>query len=287
MRVSLIFLSHVAYHHFMLRPGLKDDTQTIISMFLKHHVELAKAKGVVVGMSGGLDSSVAAKLAADALDPGKVFGVLMPETSTPDEFMADARQMAEQWGIEVLDINIQTVVGAMSKTLECRDKASLGNIKSRSRMIILYHLARERNLLVLGTSNKSELLTGYYTKWGDGASDLCPLGDLYKTQVRKLARHIGVPGKIVERPPSGDLWEGQTDEAELGIDYENLDRILLGIELGMADADIIRTAKVEASRVKHVRELVRKSVHKRRLGLVPKMGARTVGQDWRESDVQQ
>ncbi|MCK5398066.1 MAG: NAD+ synthase [Thermoplasmata archaeon] len=269
----------------MLKPGLKSDTQTVISIFLKHHVELAKVDGVIVGMSGGLDSSVIAKLAIDALGPEKVLAVLMPETSTPEDCMADARAIAKEWGIKILDINIKPMVEAISETLDCETQASLGNIKSRSRMIILYHLARERNLLVLGTSNKSEFLTGYFTKWGDGASDICPIGDLYKTQVRKLAGRIDVPEKIVQRVPSGDLWDGQTDEAELGIDYETLDRILLGIELGMADKDIVKNAEVSTSQVEHVRKLVARSVHKRRLGLIPKMGARTIGQDWRESDL--
>ncbi|RLE39923.1 NAD(+) synthetase [Candidatus Woesearchaeota archaeon] len=270
-----------------MKPGLKSDTQTVISMFLQHHIELAGAKGVVVGMSGGLDSSVIAKLAVDALGPDKVLAVLMPESSTPDENMADARQMAEEWGIEVLDYNILPLVESFSDTLDIDNPESLGNVKSRSRMMILYHLARERKLLVLGTSNKSEFLTGYFTKWGDGASDICPLGDLYKTQVRKLAARIGVPEKIIERVPSGDLWEGQTDEEELRIDYETLDRILLGIELGMSDIDIIKSAEVPPGQVRHVRILVAKSVHKRRLGLIPKLGARTIGQDWRESDIHQ
>jgi len=269
----------------MLKPGLKSDTQTVISMFLNHHIELAKADGVIVGMSGGLDSSVIAKLAVDALGPEKVLGVLMPETSTPEECMADAKAMAEEWGIKILDINIKPMVEKISETLDCENQDSLGNIKSRSRMVVLYHLAREKNLLVLGTSNKSELLTGYFTKWGDGASDICPIGDLYKTQVRKLAGRIGVPENIIERVPSGDLWDGQTDESELGIDYATLDRILLGIELGMVDADIIRNAEVESSQVAHVRKLVARSVHKRRLGIIPKMGARTIGQDWRESSL--
>jgi len=269
----------------MLKPVLKDDAQTVISMFLRHHVGLARANGVVVGMSGGLDSSVIAKLAVDALGPEKVLAVLMPETSTPEVCMSDARAMASEWGIEVLDINIKPMVDAISGTLDCDNQGSLGNIKSRSRMVILYHLAWERNLLVMGTSNKSEFLTGYFTKWGDGASDLALIGDLYKTQVRELASRIGVPEKIVERVPSGDLWDGQTDEAELGIDYTTLDRILLGIDLGMADADIVRGSEATASQVSHVRKLVARSVHKRRLGLVPKLGARTIGQDWRESDL--
>jgi len=269
----------------MLRPTLKSDTQEVISMFLKHHVSLAKAKGVVIGMSGGLDSSVLAKLAADALGPGKVLAVLMPETSTPDECMADARAMAAEWGIEVQEINVKEIVNVISHKLDCRDKSILGNVKSRSRMLVLYKLAMERNLLVLGTSNKSELLTGYFTKWGDGGSDFSPLGDLYKTQVRELAAKIGVPEKVLARVPSGDLWKGQTDEGELGIDYATLDRILLGIELCMKDQDIVKNAAVEIGQVKLVKKLVAKSVHKRRMGLIPKLGARTIGQDWREADL--
>jgi NAD+ synthase len=269
----------------MLRPVLKADAQDIISMFLRHHVQLAGAKGVVVGMSGGLDSSVAAKLAADALGADRVLGVLMPETSTPDECMADASSMAEEWGIRIELVHITPMVMAASKTLKCSDRNSLGNLKARCRMMSLYHIAADRGLLVIGTSNKSELLTGYFTKWGDGGSDLCILGDLYKTQVRELAARIGVPQNIINRAPSGDLWKGQTDEGELGIDYGAMDRILLGIELGMRDPDIATGAKVSKEQVSHVRGLVRRSVHKRRMGLVPKLGSRTVGQDWREADL--
>lgn len=281
----LIFLSPGGNPLPMLRPVLKSDTQAVISMFLKHHVSIAKANGVVIGMSGGLDSSVAAKLAADALGAEKVLGVLMPESSTPDECMADARAMAEGWGIEALEINIREMVNTAAHTLGCRDKSRMGNIKARCRMMALYNLASERNLLVLGTGNKSELLTGYFTKWGDGGSDLAILGDLYKTQIKELAAKIGVPESVIARAPSGDLWAGQTDEGELGIDYATLDRILLGIELGMKDADIIKGAKVTKEQVAHVRGLVRKSVHKRRMGLIPKIGTRTVGQDWREADL--
>jgi NAD+ synthase len=269
----------------MLRPVLKSDTQTVISMFLKHHVSMAKANGVIVGMSGGLDSSVAAKLAADAIGSENVLAVLMPETSTPADCMADAGAMAAEWDIEAVEINIRDIVNVISSKLECREKGDLGNIKARCRMLVLYKLARERNMLVLGTSNKSELLTGYFTKWGDGASDLCLLGDLYKTQVRELAAQVGVPKKVLDRVPSGDLWVGQTDEAELEIDYATLDRILLGIELGMRDRDIMKGAKADGKQVGHVRALVRKSVHKRRMGLIPKVGSRTVGQDWREADL--
>ncbi|MFO7618755.1 MAG: NAD+ synthase [Thermoplasmata archaeon] len=269
----------------MLRPVLKHDTQQVISMFLRHHLGISGAKGIVIGMSGGLDSSVAAKLAVDALGAERVLGVLMPESSTPDDCMADARAMAEDWGIEVLEINIREMVNSISHNLGCQDKSRLGNIKARCRMMALYNLASERNMLVLGTGNKSELLTGYFTKWGDGGNDINILGDLYKTQIRELAGKIGIPETVIARVPSGDLWTGQTDEGELGIDYATLDRILLGIELGMKNPEIIKGAKVTKEQVAHVRKLVKKSVHKRRMGLIPKIGTRTVGQDWREADL--
>jgi NAD+ synthase len=269
----------------MLRPVLKDDTQTVITSFLRHHIDGGGATGAVAGMSGGLDSTVTVKLALDALGPEKVTGVLMPESTTPDECMRDARALAEEWGIALMEYDIARAVHSLASLIDNLDKAGLGNLKSRVRMLVLYDIARARSLLVLGTSNKSELLTGYFTKWGDGASDLCILGDLYKTQVRELAARIGVPQRIIDRTPSGDLWEGQTDEAELGIDYETLDRILLGIELGMGDSSIVKGAEVDLENVKHVRSLVRKSAHKRRFGLIPKLGARTVGLDWREPDL--
>ncbi len=269
----------------MLRPVLKDDAQTVISWFLRHHVSESGKKGVVVGMSGGLDSSVVTKLAADALGPDKVIAALMPETATPVDYMDDAEEMANEWGVEVRKIDILKGVEALGTMLDCGSREDLGNVKSRVRMITLYHIARTEELMVLGTGNKSELLTGYFTKWGDGAADLAPIGDLYKSQIRKLAGKIGIPEKIMERVPSGDLWDGQTDEAELGIEYEILDRILLGIELGMGDGDIVRSAKVTGEQVDHVRNLVKSSVHKRRLGLIPKLGARTVGVDWREADL--
>jgi NAD+ synthase len=269
----------------MLRPVLKDDAQTVISWFLRHHVTESGIEGVVVGMSGGLDSSVVAKLAVDGLGPDKVTAVLMPEASTPDECMEDAEAMADEWGVEVLSVNILEAVEVFGEMMACDTREDLGNVKSRLRMMTLYHIARLRGLLVLGTGNKSELLTGYFTKWGDGASDLCPVGDLYKSQVKVLAGKIGIPEKVIDRVPSGNLWDGQTDEDELGIDYGTLDRILLGIELGMGDQDIVKSAEVTTEQVNHVRKLVKGSVHKRRLGLIPKLGARTVGLDWREADL--
>jgi NAD+ synthase len=153
---------------------------------------------------------------------------------------------------------------------------------ARCRMTVLYDLAKLTNRLVMGTSNKSELLTGYFTKFGDGGADYCPIGDLYKTEVRQLARKIGVPDKFVQKVPSAGLWEGQTDEGELEISYDELDAVLFGIENGMDLEDIARRNMVPEDKVERVWKLYLGSVHKRKTPLIPKIGLRTIGLDWRE-----
>ncbi|MCK4717798.1 MAG: NAD(+) synthase [Thermoplasmata archaeon] len=156
------------------------------------------------------------------------------------------------------------------------------NLQSRLRMLFLYYLANSNNLLVLGTGNKTELLVGYFTKYGDGASDLLPIGDLYKTQVWEMARDIGVPQEILDKTPSAGLPDVGSDEEELGYKYEELDAVLWGIEHGWDDARASGEAEVSEDGVKGIRLLVRKSAHKRGLGLIPKIGLRTVGIDWLE-----
>ena len=149
-------------------------------------------------------------------------------------------------------------------------------------MSLLYAKSNQTNKLVSGTSNKSELLIGYYTKWGDGGADLLPIGDLYKTQVYQLAREIGVPRKIIDRKPTAELWEGQTDEQEIGMKYSELDRILMGLERKFDDEKIIEKMEVEKEQIKKVKEMIKGTVHKRIFPPVCKIGLRTVGIDWRE-----
>src|SRR5947199_4131379 len=149
-------------------------------------------------------------------------------------------------------------------------------------MIALYFIANTEGRIVMGTGNKSELLTGYFTKFGDGAADFLPIGDLYKTQVREMARYLALPPEVVEKVPTAGLWPGQTDEGEIGISYDELDRILLGIELQMEPEAIAEKAAVPLDRVRYVETLVASSVHKRKMPLIPKLGVRTVGLDWRE-----
>ena len=149
-------------------------------------------------------------------------------------------------------------------------------------MIALYHAARDEGRLVIGTGNKSELALGYFTKMGDGGCDFLPIGDLYKTQVREMARHLGLPAKILRKVPTAGLWPGQTDERDFGISYEELDRVLLGIELRYTAEEIAERTDVDVKQVRRIESLVAANVHKRKMPLIPKVGIRTFGLDWRE-----
>ena len=256
--------------------------QATITAFIARHVEAAGAKGVVVGSSGGLDSAVVAALGVEALGKKAVMPVLLP---APDSHRLDATHAAlscKSLGIKPVTHNIGPIVAGLDEVLgETPSPRTRGNAKARSRMLTLYALAQERDFLVCGTGNKSELLTGYFTKWGDGGVDLQPIGDLYKTQVRELAKHLGVPKAIIDKPPSAGLYPGQTDEGDMGLTYDQLDAVLKGIELNHATATIVRKTGLTLAMVEKVQGMVRKTEHKRRLPLIPKIGARTVGIDWR------
>ena len=165
---------------------------------------------------------------------------------------------------------------------EVSDRVSWGNVKARIRMTMEYLWAREHHLLVVGTGNKSELLMGYFTKWGDGGVDLEPIGDLYKTQVRELAGQLGLPTAIRERPPTAGLWEGQTDEEELGLPYSELDQVLFGFEQLRTPDEIHRATRVPLARIRLVEATIERTRHKRRPPPIPKLGLRTIGLDWRE-----
>ncbi|MEW5760546.1 MAG: NAD(+) synthase, partial [Candidatus Thermoplasmatota archaeon] len=159
---------------------------------------------------------------------------------------------------------------------------SIGNLKARIRMLLLYAYANSKNLIVVGTGNKTELLCGYFTKFGDGGADILPIGDLYKTQVREMARFLEIPEKIINKVPSAGLWKGQTDEDELGIKYEKLDKILYGIELGLDKNEISNKVELPIKEVERIMNMVELTKHKRKFPLIPKIGYCTVGFDWRE-----
>ncbi len=266
-----------------LVPRFKEEQVFILQAFIAHSVRESGRRGVVLGLSGGVDSALVAKLCADALGPEKVLAVGLPDGKGGKD-LKDARKFAKGLGIEFRIVNIGPIAASMEKRLRAAtaDQVARGNLRARARMVVLYFLANTQERVVIGAGNKSEILCGYMTKFGDGGADFLPIGDLYKTQVREMARHLGLPPEIVEKVPTAGLWPGQTDEGELGITYDELDRILLGIELQMDSEAIAEKAGVLLDQVRYVEKLVTSSVHKRKMPLIPKVGVRTIGLDWRE-----
>lgn len=266
-----------------MRPKFREEIVDIVTTFIRDSLEQSGMSGVVIGMSGGLDSSILAKLASDALGPDKVLGMFLPESSSSQEDAEHAEFYSRSLGIEFETVSIDGMLQASREAVEGSvDKTVLANIKARCRMIVLYQRANALNRLVLGTGNKSELMVGYFTKFGDGGCDLLPIGDLYKTQIKEMAEFLGLPKEIIIKPPSAGLWEGQTDEVELGISYEELDSILLGIELSMDDDQISERTNHPISEVARIRSMVKRTAHKRKTPLIPKIGIKTIGLDWRE-----
>ena len=206
------------------------ETKDKIVNFIRSSIQNSGATGAIIGLSGGIDSALTAYLTVEALGKDKVLGLMLPEKgiSTKTD-IDDAVEIAEILGIDHNIIEISPVLSSFSSALPVFDsnaKTANGNLKARTRMCILYYHANLMNRMVVGTGNKTELLLGYFTKYGDGGVDFEPIGDLYKTQVRGLSRYMGVPLRIIEKTPTAGLWPGQTDESELGVSYEMADRIL-------------------------------------------------------------
>lgn len=253
----------------------------IVARFLRDYLDASSLKGYLVGLSGGLDSAVSGALAVKSVGADRVAALVLPEDSTPERDLSDAATVAKSLGIGAETISIQPLVDAFMSIHPRASPREAANAKARMRMILLHAHAQAMNRIVLGTGNKSELLTGYFTKYGDGGVDVQPLGDLYKTQVRALAKSLAIPESIVAKAPSAGLMAGQTDEEDLGLPYDVLDRILLGLELRLAPEVISRIVNVDASHVARIEGLRRTTQHKRRTPLSPKMGFRTPGLDWR------
>lgn len=266
-----------------MRPKLAEDAELIIKDFIQQKVEESGGNGVVVGLSGGIDSAVVSKLCADAIGPEKVLNLFMPTKISPPSDKQDVIEFCKNFNMELKIVDISPAIEGFEKILSDLNKKELiGNIMARCRMIVLYHEANLRKRIVMGTSNKSELLIGYFTKFGDGGSDYCPIGDLYKTQVRELARRIGIPNNILEKTPTAGLWSGQTDEGEIGISYADLDQILLGFEMNLSNDEIAARTGLPINVIERVWRMHRSTVHKRKMPLIPKIGIRTLGLDWRE-----
>ncbi len=234
--------------------------------FIGKRVELANAEGVVVGVSGGVDSATVAFLSVKALGKERVFGTILPESGvTPEEDVRDARKVCETLGIDYRIVEIDPFIEPFRKAFGDECLIAFANIKPRIRMTINYYFANKLNRLVAGTGNKSELKMGYFTKYGDGGVDFLPIGDLYKTEIFELAEYLGVPEEIIRKKPSARLWKGQTDEDEMGISYEDLDKILKSIEMGLTAEEIAEKEEIDISKVESVVQAVERSRHKREL----------------------
>lgn len=231
--------------------------------FIREQVEAANAEGVILGLSGGIDSAVVAFLCVRALGREKVLATIMPEKGvTAEEDVADAIEIAKMLGIEYRVIEISDIVKMLTEKLGKANKSAEMNLKPRVRMMINYYYANGLNRLVAGTGNKSEISIGYFTKYGDGGVDFQPIGDLYKTEIFQFAKFLGVPEKIIRKKPTAGLSVGQTDEGEIGMSYAELDEILKMIEKGI---------KRDDENFRRVLKLVNGSEHKRRLPPIPKV----------------
>jgi NAD+ synthase len=256
-----------------------------IKRFIKEYIENAEADGIVLGMSGGIDSGTVAAISSLSIGGDKVTGLMLPERETSNsKDINDAKIVAEKFGLKTTVCDITPTLEGFYKTIPIFDqteKLCKGNIKARTRMIYLYYYANKLNMIVCGSSDKSETMMGYFTKWGDVAADISPLMDLYKTQVRKLAEHIGIPPELAAKPSTPALWPNQLAETELGIKYETLDLILYGLERFMTTEEIAQQISVKKPLVEKVKSRWLAVEHKRRLPLAPKVEYRTVGTDFR------
>lgn len=221
------------------------------------------AKGLIVGLSGGLDSSVVLKLSTNALGSQNVLGLVMPTNVTPPEDIKHAIELAEALKVEYKTIDLDPIIEKYARVLP-DDKKAKGNLMARIRMSIMYYHAFLRGYLVAGTGDKSEYYTGFFTKYGDGGADIMPIAHLYKTQVRALARHLGISDAIIQKKSSPRLWANHLAEEEIGMNYETIDSILhFIIDKRMRPAEIARKLNVPREQIDKVRDIIEKNAHKR------------------------
>jgi NAD+ synthase len=257
--------------------------QKLLVDFLRDEIRNAGFSKGIVGLSGGVDSSVSAFLAVKALGKGNVIGVLMPYRTSNQSSADDARLVVQQLGISSERVDITPMVDPFLSSGRITDRVRAGNVMARQRMIVLYDISSRESALVIGTSNKTEILLGYGTLYGDTACAVNPLGDLYKTQVWQLARALGVPANIIEKTPSADLWEGQTDEGELGFSYRRVDRLLFHmVDERRSDTELEQMG-FEAQFVESVRNLIRKNRFKSRPPLIARISTQISNVDFRNA----
>ena len=250
-----------------------DTVRERLVSFIQQVVEEAGADGAVLGLSGGIDSTTTAHLAVEALGTEGLHGLVMPSEVNDPETMSDAERVAEGLGIEYDVLEIQPIAEAVFETVPgaTESRMAMGNVYVRTRAVLNYFVANAENRVVLGTGNRAEAMTGYFTKYGDQAVDCNPIGGLYKQQVRQLAATLGVADDLVAQTPTAGMWVGQTDEAEMGLSYDTLDAILaLHIDGPLSTAATLRTLEsVDREAIERVEELVATSEHKRSMPPAP------------------
>jgi NAD+ synthase len=252
----------------------------ILTGFIRKEITRIGLKKAVLGLSGGVDSAVTCYLAAEAVGPENVLAIRLPYKTSSTDSLTHAQLVIDATGVQSKTIDITPMVDPFIEAIPDMDKIRRGNVMARARMIAWYDQSAANNALVLGTSNKSEILLGYTTLYGDSASAINPNGDLYKTQLRQLAEAIGVPDVILQKPASADLWVGQTSEGELGFTYAEVDRLLYLLVDRRYSPDECVEAGFKADFVKGVTERVRRFHFKRTMPLIAKLSNRTVGYDF-------
>ncbi|MBM4046520.1 MAG: NAD+ synthase [Planctomycetes bacterium] len=258
-----------------------DLVRKILVGFIANETRKVGFERGVVAVSGGVDSAVVAYLATEALGPQSVMAIWMPYKTSSAESERDAKEVIGHLGIGSLTVDISPMVDAYFREFPDASKMRRANKMARERMTIAYDHSARLNALVIGTSNKTELLLGYGTLYGDMASAINPIGDLYKTQLRQLARAIGVPKQIIEKDPTADLWPGQTDEGELGFTYAEVDRLLYHmVDERHTDAELA-AAGFDPKFVARIRQMIQRSHFKRMLPVIAKISERTIDRDFR------
>ena len=257
----------------------------VLTIFIRDELRRTGLSKAVIGLSGGVDSALSTYLAARALGSENVHVLLMPYSNSTPESVEDAESVVEALGISSETFGISPIADSFfsetEKSLGEMDRTRRGNAMARLRMIALYDRSQAMNALVVGTSNKTESLLGYTTIFGDNASAINPLGDLYKTQVWQLAKFMGVPQQIVSKPPTADLWPGQTDEAELGVTYREVDVLLYYmVDERESDEELVRRG-YDLEHVRSIREKIRRAQYKRRPPIIAKVSSRTINADFR------
>jgi NAD+ synthase len=244
-----------------------------IKHFISSRLDASGLNGFVLGLSGGIDSALSAALAVEAVGKDKVLGLIMPYRTSSDNSENDAMELIKKTGISYRKIEISPMIDAYYDKIDTDNRLRAGNKMARERMSILFDVAHETNCLVLGTGNRTEICLGYTTWYGDSACSINPVGELYKTEVRQMAKVLGVPDQIITKAPSADLWAGQTDEGEIGVTYEQIDLILKSI----LDNEITSKSELinlgyNESDLKKVIDLLNKNAFKRSLPEIAQLG---------------